>query len=334
MSRLGFTMPLVVCCLMVPFSANAQSPVKVAGNVYYGDDLHPAKNVLVYLSDAEQMQLATDTTSDAGQFRFVGLKRETYTVSINASGFEPVTLKVDLSFTSDKDVVIYLKPIVKNEDSPKAGNISTHELSVQAKARDLMKSGKKKLYQDKDAGGGLADFQRAISIAPDYYEAHYQVAMAYLTLGNHGEAEKSFRKSVEVSGDKYAEADVGLGTMVLDRGSLSEGEKTIRRGIQLNPNLWLGHYELARALLNENRISEAQVSAEHARLLAPSAPIVYRLLSKIHLEEKDYPALLQDIDAYLKLDPDSPAGIRAKQLREQVQQKIGSEHLTPASAGP
>jgi hypothetical protein len=334
MIRLGFAMLLLVSCLMVSFSANAQGPVKLAGNVYYGDDFHPAKNVLVYLSDAELVQLATQATSDTGQFRFGGLKRETYTVSINASGYEPITLKVDLSFTSDKDVEIHLKPTSRKQDSPRAGNISTHELSMLAKARDLMKSGKKKLYQDKDAGGGLADFQQAISVAPDYYEAHYQVAMAYLTLGNRGEAEKSFRKSVDVSGDTYAEADVGLGTMMLDRGSLSEGEKTIRRGIQLNPNLWLGPYELGRALLNEKRISEAQVSAEHARLLAPSVPIVYRLLSNIHLKEKDYPALLQDIDAYLKLDPNSPAGIRAKQLREQVQQKIGSEHLTPASATP
>lgn len=334
MNRLGFATLLSVSCLIVPFSANAQGPVKLAGNVYYGDDFHPARNVLVYLSDAELGQLATEATSDAGQFRFGGLKRGTYTVSINASGYEHITLKVDLSFTSDKDVVIYLKPISKNQDSPKAGNISTHELSMLAKARDLMESGKKKLYQDKDAGGGLADFQQAISVAPDYYEAHYQVAMAYLTLGNRGEAEKSFRKSVEVSGDTYAEADVGLGKMMLDRGSFSEGEKTIRRGIQLNPDLWLGHYELGRALLNEKRIFEAQDSAEHARLLAPSAPIVYRLLSNIHLQEKDYPALLQDIDAYLRLDPDSSAGIRAKQLREQVQQKIESEHLTPASAKP
>ena len=110
--------------------------------------------------------------------------------------------------------------------------------------------------------------------------------MAYLTLGNPEAAEKSLRKSVEVSGDKYGAADVGLGTVMLDRGSFSEGEKTIRRGLQLNPDLWLGHYELGRALLNEKRISEAQDSAEHARLLAPRAPMVYRLLSNIHLQEK------------------------------------------------
>jgi tetratricopeptide (TPR) repeat protein len=333
MTRLGLAF-LLVSCLAVPLGTNAQKPATLMGNVYYADDFRPARSVVVSLSDSEHVQLETQATTDNGEFRFGGLKRANYTVSINASGYEPVTLSVDISFGSDKGIAIYLKPISKKQDSPKGSTISTHELSVPAQAREWMESGQKKLYHDKDSTGALADFQRAISAAPDYYEAHYQAAMAYLTLENRGEAEKSFQKSVEVSGDKYGEAAVGLGTVMLDRGSFFEGEKMIRKGLQLNPNLWLGHYELGRALLNEKRISEAQVSAERARLLAPNAPIVYRLLSKIHLEEKDYPALLQDIDVYLKLDPDSPAGIRAKQLREQVRQKIGSENFTPASAKP
>lgn len=334
MRRLGFVILSIVSCLTIPVAIHAQRSATLAGNVYFEDDYHPARNVLVNLSDDEQLPLGTQTTSEAGRFRFSGLQRTTYTVNINASGYEPVILKVDLSFMSDKGVVIYLKPISKKEDSPKGGSISTHELSMPAKARDLMESGKKKLYQDKDSQGGLADFQQAVSVAPGYYEAHYQVAMAYLTLGNGGEAEKSLRKSMELSGDTYGEAEVGLGTMMLDRGSFAEGEKAIRRGIQLSPKFWLGHYELGRALLNEKRIPEAKDSAEHARSLAPSAPIVYRLLSNIHLEEKDYAALLQDIDAYLKLDPDSPAGTRAKQLREQVQRKVDSKQPASVTVKP
>jgi predicted Zn-dependent protease len=85
--------------------------------------------------------------------------------------------------------------------------------------------------------------------------------------------------------------------------------------------------------LNDKRVSEAQSSAERARQLAPNAPVVYRLLSNIHLLEKDYAALLQDIDEYLKLDPDSPAGVRARELREQVQQKMTAEHRM-ATANP
>jgi hypothetical protein len=49
---------------------------------------------------------------------------------------------------------------------------------------------------------------------------------------------------------------------------------------------------------------------------------VYRLLSNIHLQQHNYPALLADLDTYLTLDPDSQAGQRARQIRDEVRQKI------------
>ncbi len=130
---------------------------------------------------------------------------------------------------------------------------------------------------------------------------------------------------------KYGEADVGLGSLMLDRRDFSLAEKTIRRGIELNPQFWLGPYELGRAMLDQHRIDDARKFAEQAQVLAPLTPIVYRLLSNIHLQQKDYPALIQDLDAYIKLDPDSPAGLRAKQMRAEVQEKISSAKLLPAS---
>jgi hypothetical protein len=51
----------------------------------------------------------------------------------------------------------------------------------------------------------------------------------------------------------------------------------------------------------------------------------------VHLNERNYAALLQDLDAYIKLDPDSPAGLRAKELRTQVAQKVGEAN--PIAAG-
>lgn len=331
MNRLGAFLLVCVSCLITPFGSFAQRPVTLAGYVYCEEKSHLPQIVHVDLRAADQAQLASVTTADDGQFRFDGLKQAVYTVSVNEPGFEPVIITVDLSDASQKEIAICLKRSAKAQDSPKSSTISTHELSMPAKARDFMESGKKKLYQDKNSAAGLDDFQQAISLAPAYYEAHYQLAMAYLSLGNAAEAEKSFRTSIKVSGDKYGEANVRLGAILLDRGNSTEGEKAIRRGLQLSPNFWLGHYEMGRALLNQRHIREAQDSAEHARLLAPGTAIVYRLLANIHLQQKDYPALLQDIDEYLTLDPDSPAGLRARQLRDQIAQKMAADNPTAAA---
>jgi tetratricopeptide (TPR) repeat protein len=314
--------------LLFPRAILAQKSATIAGNVYYGSDYNPARNVTVTLYDNERTVLESQNTSDDGLFRFGGLKRATYLIGVDIAGFEPVSIDVDVSLTSDKGLAIYLKSTAKQETTSNLKTVSVHELSMPAKARELMDSGMKKLYHDKDAHAALPDFQQALALAPAYYEAAYQLGMAQLSLGDRAQAEKSFRGSFEQSKHTYGESAVALGAALLDLGNTSEAEQFIRRGLVLNPNLWLGHYELGRALLQQKRLSDALTSAEQARLLAPSVPIVYRLLSNIHLQQENYPALLADLDTYLTLDPSSPAGLRAKQLRDQLQSQA-AQHAPP-----
>jgi tetratricopeptide (TPR) repeat protein len=303
----------------------------INGNVYYEGGNEPAANVFVQLNDSEGESRLTEETNGSGWFEFRRLTSGTYALAIDLQGYERVSTTVDLSFMPAKGLVIKLRSTSGGKLTAPASSVSAHELSMPEKARDLMNSGKKKLYAEKNPQGALDDFQSAIAAAPGYFEAYYQVGMAYLSLGKRDEAEGGFRKSIELSGDKYCEAEVGLGTMMLDRRDFAQGEITVRRGVDLNPDYWLGQYELGRALLNEDKISEALKSADQAKSLAPSAAVVYRLLSNIHLRQKDYPALLADIDSYIKLDPDSAAGIRAQELREQVARKVETAKATPAT---
>jgi hypothetical protein len=300
-------------------------PRTLSGTVYYVGGNQPVENVVVELHTAEGSLIVPQPTSSSGWFEFRGLQRGSYSLVINAAGFDPVNIDVDLYLKSSRGIVIYLNPL--SYDAPQSSHrnpVSTHELSMPQRARDLMESGKKKLYKDKDAMGGLVEFQQAVSRAPSYYEAYYQLGIAYLTLGRRGKAENSFRKSIEMSGDKCGEADIGLGTMMLDNRDFAKGEKMIRRGIELSPDSWIGHYELGRALLNQNRIQDAEKSALQARSLFPNAPIIYRLLCIVHLREENYSAVLEDLDNYIKLDPVSPAGVRAKEIHEQVQKKLAA----------
>jgi Flp pilus assembly protein TadD len=327
MSRLFFP----ILFLLLPLATIAQKPATIAGNVYFGNDYNAAQNVTVSLYDSQHQLIESQSTTDAGQFRFGGLRRAQYFIIIDAPGCEHFSTDVDVSMASDKDVTVYLKSTSKSNETLHSQTVSVHELTMPAKARDFMESGKRKLYEEKNAQAALADFQQAVATAPEYYEASYQLAMTELSLGDRTEAESSFRKSIDLSSNKYPEAQIGLGAVLLDTGKISEADQSIRAGLKQNPTLWLGHYELGRLLLKQNRLTEAQSSAEEARLLAPGAPIVYRLLSNIHLLQKNYTALLEDLDTYLTLDPDSPAGQRAKELRDQLQQKLTPTSSTPAS---
>jgi Tfp pilus assembly protein PilF len=323
---------LGLCCfVLLPHHALAQhgmtgatNKVSVTGTVFSESHNQRVSQAVIRLCDGGGNQLAETIANDEGDFSFPGLVVNNYILTINANGFQSQDIHLDLNFGSDRGMSVYLKPLPGKSPAPaSASSVSTHEMSMPQKARDLVASGEKKIYHDKNALGGLQDLQQAIAIAPEYYEAYYQVAMAYVSLGNSAEAEKAFRQSIEISDDKYGEAAVGLGALLVNEGNSAEGEKDIRQGIELNPNFWLGYYELGRVLLNQKNFAEAGKAGEQARSLAPASPLVYRLLSNVHLNEKNYPALLQDLDAYIKLDPDSPAGVRAKELRTQVAQKVG-----------
>ena len=324
-------LPTRVSALRLGGSLSSSNNLTISGIVYYGDGNQAAAHVMVQLQDTAGETRLQDETNDSGGFEFQRLGGGTYTLMVDVQGYQRVAASLNLSYMPEKSVVIRLRALSDEKETAAASSVSAHELSMPEKARERISAGKKKLYAEKNAQGALEDFRSALAAAPGYYEACYQVGMAYLSLGRRDDAEASFRKSIELSGDRYSEAEVGLGTLMLDRRDFAQGEKAVRRGVELNPDYWLGQYELGRALLNLDRVAEALQAADQAKSLAPSAAIVYRLLSNIHLRQKDYPALLADIDSYIKLDPDSAAGIRAKQLREQVIQKLDTAEATTAA---
>ena len=303
-----------------------RNTVSVTGSVFAEGRNERIEHVVVRLCDTGGNLLMQTTTPDSGSFDFRGVQRGRYILTFQANGFQSTEIHLDLSFASDRGMNVYMKPEVSQSVSTPSGfSVSAHELSMPRTARDLVASGKRKLYADKNAQDALQNFRRAVASTPGYYEAYCEMAVAYLTLGRADEAEKSFRKSVELSRDAYGDAEVGLGTMLIEKGRLEDGERSVRRGVELNPNSWLGFYELGKLDLTRDRLELAQKSAERARLLSPNTPMIYRLLANIHKRQKNYAAMLGDIDAYVKLDPDSPAGLRAKQMRGEVEQELAKQ---------
>ena len=267
-------------------------------------------------------------TSSSGQFDFSGLPPGNYLLNVEAAGFQSTETSLDLRSSSQSGLTIYLKPttqIASSGTGATGASISAHELSITESARNLYREGKKKLYNENKAQESLRYFEKALSQAPDFYEARYQLGMAYVGIGKTDEAEKNLRKCVSESHDKYGSANIALGTLQLDRGEIEAGERQIRHGLELSPSAWMGYYQLGRAEALQGHLDTAETLAEQARQFAPATAAIYQLLATIHMRQKNYRAALEDIDAYLLLDAQSPAGIRAKEIRQQLQKQIQEE---------
>jgi tetratricopeptide (TPR) repeat protein len=302
--------------------------VSLSGTIISNSNNVRIARAAVTLCDAGGAGLQEIIADDSGAFSFQGLRPGQYFLKVQATGFQPAELHVDLSSASQHGLSVALRPVQNAQADSGSKSISAHELAMPEAARELLDRGIKKLYSEKNGEAALQDFQFAIKTSPDFYEAYYLEGMAYLSLQNSIEAEKHFRKSVELSHKRYPDADIALGSLLLQRGENAEGESLLREGLAGNPGSWPGQFALGEFEMTRGHVEPALAAAEQAAKLAPKQPVVYRLLAVIHLRQKNYPALLADLDAYLLLDPDSAAGKRAKELRAQTEKQLASSAAT------
>ena len=332
MGRIDFFLGVLLCSLMFPaftpgFSLTSVSGMPasdISGSVYSEGTHQTIAQASLTLCDSGGIPLQEILAGDSGEFSFQGIQPGHYILRVKAANFQPAELQVNVNLASERGLTVSLTPVpVAALPPPGSETISAHELAVPESARNLLASGKKKLYTDKDVQAALRDFQSATEKVPTFYEAYYQAGMAQLALQNPVEAEKQFRKAVEISQKKYADADIALGTLLIHRNELDEGESLLRKGLTANPNSWPGQFEVGELELSRGHLQPALAAAEKAAELAPQQAVVYRLLAVIHLRQKDYPALVSALDSYIELDPNSPAGVRAKELRVEAQKQIG-----------
>jgi tetratricopeptide (TPR) repeat protein len=212
-------------------------------------------------------------------------------------------------------------------------SVSVRELSIPAKALHAYEQGLDCLAK-KDPAGSLPHFRRAISKYADYYEAYDKIGAADLRLSRDSEAEQAFRKSIELSGGRYAHPLLALGAILDDREKFAEAESITRKGLDLEPDSWTGNYYLGFALSGLNRLDEAEKYVREALRQKTNFPQAHLLLADIHRREKDYRSLVSDLDEYLKIAPDGPASARAKALRDSAQRLILESPSTTAFAQP
>lgn len=334
MGRFDYVVGVLSALLsLVPVSGFAQSASSIAGTVFSEGGDRRIPNATIVLCDAQGSRLQEAYSNESGEFSFRAVRADLYILQVRAEGYEPAKVHVDVNLSPVHGLPIALKALRQSDSAvPHRSSVSAHELSMPKAASDLFSSGMTALYKENNPQAALNDFQSAIVKAPTYYEAYYQAGMAYLALQNGAEAEKQFRKSMEISQKKYGEADIALATLLLQRKETTEGEPLLRAGLALNPQSWAGQIEVGKLELSRGHLETALAAAERAESLAPLQPMVYRLLAVVHLQQKNYAAVVSDLDSYIRLDPDSPAGVRARELRAQAESQIPKSQGQTVSA--
>ena len=287
---------------------------KISGVVRIQTTERPASQALVNLRSNSAGISRSVLTDGNGRFEIRGLPADTYEVIVEEPGYEPARTTTQLNSASS-ELVVYLRASQGDQGGANSSVVSVRELKISGKAREEYKKGLQ-LLEKKDPAGSLGHFTKAIQAFPDFFEALYHKGVAEMRLGRRDEAMGDYQAAIDLSGGKFAWAEFAVGYLLCRDGKAGEAEKVIRRGLEVDGSSAPGYTLLATALVQQNRVDEAERSLQEALLRDANLADAYLVHSNISARTGNYPAQLQDLDAYLRLEPDGPASESVRRARE------------------
>jgi tetratricopeptide (TPR) repeat protein len=208
-------------------------------------------------------------------------------------------------------------------DSPD-GIVSVRQLRIPERAKSAFKKGTQKL-EAKDYAGGIAEFQKAIAAYDDFYEAYYKIGIANLEMQASETAEAAFRKSIALSESKYTPSLFGMGLALASQKQYADAETYVRTGLQIEPTSPSGLLALGWVLYSAQRVVEAEKAAREAILYNPNLAMAHLLLAQIHRRQNNSAAMVEDLDAYLRIEPDGARSRALRTTRDEAQQSLGRD---------
>ena len=275
--------------------------------------------------------LATAFTGASGSFQFNNVRPGSYELIFEEPGYQDARehLEVDGPVFG---MTVNLKRLGAGAGATSGPTVSVRELSIPRKARDAMSKGMTLLHQKSDYPGSIKQFQRAIQAYPNFYEAYAQMGFAYMRLNDADHSETALRKSIELSEGRYPDALVLLAALFEGAKRYADAEPLARKAVGLDSNSWHAQSELAQALLGLDRPEDAETYAQAAVNLQPENPVLHLLLADVHMQLRNDPALLDDLNGYLELAPNGPFAAKVREQRDEIQQRLQNPEAAPGSS--
>ena len=294
-------------------SNSEQTSGIISGTVLLKAGNRPASQVAVKLKSHAAGIFRSVLTDLEGHFEVRSLPPSTYEIVVDEPGYEPTETSAQLDGTSSK-LVLYL-----NSSNPKQSGrnnymVSARELMIPGKPRSEFEKGLKSLAK-KDLSTSLNHFTKAAQAFPEYYEAYYHMGVVETELGRFDEAMEAFQKAIDLSGGRYAWAEFGFGYLLYREGKPDEAVTMIRRGLEKDGSSAYAYFMVGVALLQLNRLEEAERSGHEALLRNPNFAEAFLLLADVYGRKNEHLAQLQGLDTYLRMVPNGTESERVRRVR-------------------
>ena len=144
-------------------------------------------------------------------------------------------------------------------------------------------------------GDATVAYRRAISLQPDLFEAHYNLANLLRQQGEYGAAEDSLRTALGLLPD-HPEAHNNLGSVLQMQGKLDEAIVCYQKAVSLRQDFAGAHCNLGAAFQALHRRADAIASYQKALSLQPDLVEALYNLGNLHEFEEAVPYYRKVLD--------------------------------------
>ncbi|MCP4613825.1 MAG: tetratricopeptide repeat protein [Planctomycetes bacterium] len=150
----------------------------------------------------------------------------------------------------------------------------------------------------------LAEFKQALEVDPTYAGAHNNLGITYERLG-YEEAQTQFERAIQLRPD-FTHAYFNLARILMQKERVTEAVTELRQTIQIDPNHVGALNMLGMALGRQQMFAEAQSHLERAVSLDPNHSEVRNNLGAVYSAQGRLREAMVQFEAALRVDPDDP----------------------------
>jgi len=196
-----------------------------------------------------------------------------------------------------------------------AGKVDVNEANIPKAARKAYDQGIK-LQKENKAQEALTEFNQAIELFPQYFQALTERANLLMQQNKLAEAEADFAQAIKLNG-QYAPAWRGIGYCQLQQKNFAAAVSNLENAFVLDPKSPMTLLLLGYANLSLNRYEPAKQCLQAALKLSPESAARARVyLAEIFAREQKFKEAADEIRAYLKSKPDAADAANLRRLEE------------------
>jgi spermidine synthase len=173
------------------------------------------------------------------------------------------------------------------------------------------------IYERQNRLAEAADaFEQALKYNPNRPDVYPQLGAIYERQERYAEALRTYQRLEALDPDIPPFIFAIMASLYHHQDMPSKALEYAQKSLEVDANLWRGHYVLGVIYASQNEIQKALNSYQTAIKLAPNEPAPYSSLAKLHLDQKRYDDALKAIESAIRLAPNEPT---LQNQRRQIQ---------------